>query len=209
MRTKLRSKVTLLFMMLGMLLAVPAIALADQLVNNLDVSIDNGRESLALESHGRSGTAEIFVNPTSTGGSEPAACNFNAAGEKLKVRVAATNANASVEWDEADATQTNAAKDTIEFTGCDNPATNDNNPSTTAGLENSKTVKVTSGAITGATANSPIEFFIVTPTTAPEYPGGTFDTLTARFEVNITRDSTRPTVTGTPTGPGGRYQRHG
>src|SRR5215216_4680681 len=41
MRTFLRGKVTLLFMMLGMLLAIPAIALADVIVNDIDSAGDN------------------------------------------------------------------------------------------------------------------------------------------------------------------------
>jgi hypothetical protein len=35
MRTYLRGKITLLFLMLGLLLAIPAVALADILVNNV------------------------------------------------------------------------------------------------------------------------------------------------------------------------------
>ena len=48
MRTMLRGKATLLFMMLGMLLAVPAIALADDISNNLDTSVDAVAEDMPL-----------------------------------------------------------------------------------------------------------------------------------------------------------------
>jgi hypothetical protein len=41
MRTKLRGKVTLLFLILGLLLAIPAVALADVIVNDIDSAGDN------------------------------------------------------------------------------------------------------------------------------------------------------------------------
>ena len=39
MRTKLRGKATLLFMMLGMLIAIPTVALADNIVNDIDTTV--------------------------------------------------------------------------------------------------------------------------------------------------------------------------
>lgn len=67
MRTMLRGKVTLLFMMLGMLLAIPAIALADDVTNNLDGSVDTTLESMNLTVGGPNGTTTIYVEPTGTG----------------------------------------------------------------------------------------------------------------------------------------------
>ena len=40
MRTTLRGKITLLFMAFALMLALPAVALADDVYNNLDGSID-------------------------------------------------------------------------------------------------------------------------------------------------------------------------
>jgi hypothetical protein len=54
MRTKLRSKVTLLFMMLGMLVAIPAIALADNIQDSIDTS--QNKKSIAT------GTANTWTN---------------------------------------------------------------------------------------------------------------------------------------------------
>jgi hypothetical protein len=61
MRTRLmRGKFWLLFMTLGMLLAVAEVALADVIVNTLDDSIENQREIVNLESHGKSATVQIY-----------------------------------------------------------------------------------------------------------------------------------------------------
>jgi hypothetical protein len=47
-------------MTLGMLLAVAGVALADVIVNTLDDSIENQREIVNLESHGKSATVQIY-----------------------------------------------------------------------------------------------------------------------------------------------------
>jgi hypothetical protein len=197
MRTFLRGKVTLLFLTIAVLLAIPSIALADLVGNNLDTdTLDNQREIVSLESHGRSATVEMYILP-STGGTgsnaDPDAdCNFDSVTQTLKLKVVNDNnssAVSSVIWDETNATQTTSPKDTIEFTGCDNPSTTDVK-------ENAQTVKVTSGNITQAsTAN--IAFEIVSNTT-----GGNFELQTGRFAVDVTPDVTAPTVQGTPTGSG-------
>ena len=61
MRTFLRGKVTLLFMVLGMLLAIPAVALADQIVGDADVVDANiqGSENLGTVAPG----ATVSPNP--------------------------------------------------------------------------------------------------------------------------------------------------
>ena len=60
MRTKLRSKYGLLFVVCAVLLAIPVMALADLVGNNLDNdTLDNNRETVNLESHGNSATVEM------------------------------------------------------------------------------------------------------------------------------------------------------
>jgi hypothetical protein len=69
MRTFLRGKVTPLFMMLGMLLAVPAIALADIVANDLDTTVDNTAEVMPLQVGGANGTTKLYVLNTNSSGS--------------------------------------------------------------------------------------------------------------------------------------------
>src|SRR5215218_7250874 len=60
MRTWLRGKVTLLFMMLGLLLAIPAIALADTLLIQNDVNVNAN----ATHAPGDTGAANVVLNVT-------------------------------------------------------------------------------------------------------------------------------------------------
>ena len=64
MRTKLRSKVTLLFMTCAVLLAIPAMALADTVTNNVDGTVDTSLETMNLTAGGSDGSAKIYVEPT-------------------------------------------------------------------------------------------------------------------------------------------------
>jgi hypothetical protein len=74
MRTKLRSKVTLLFMTFGLLLAIPAIALADDISNNLDPTIDAAAEVMPLTVGGANGTTQLAVTPRNGDGKN--GCNL-------------------------------------------------------------------------------------------------------------------------------------
>ena len=68
MRTFLRSKVRLLFMTCAVLLAIPAIALADNITNNLDASVDSTAEVMTLQVGATSGnTTQLSVIPTGSG----------------------------------------------------------------------------------------------------------------------------------------------
>jgi VCBS repeat-containing protein len=60
MRTWMRSKVTLLFIMLGLLLAIPAIALADTLLIRNDLNVNAN----ATHNPGDTGTANVVLNVT-------------------------------------------------------------------------------------------------------------------------------------------------
>ena len=188
MRTRLRSKVTLLFLTCAMLIAVPAVAaFADLVGNNLDTdSLDNQRETVNLASHGKSATVEMYIQASTGSGDADDGCNFDTSTEKLKLRVFEqsdpNNAVSSVVWDEPGATTTTTTNDTIEYTGCDNPAT--------TAIENGQTVKVTSANVspaTGTTFDANIDFAEVSNNT-----GGTFDTQTGRFMVKVAKDVTPP-----------------
>jgi hypothetical protein len=61
MRTKLRSKISLLFLTCAVLLAIPAVALADVVVNNLDNTVDTTLEEMNLTAGGTNGTAKLYV----------------------------------------------------------------------------------------------------------------------------------------------------
>jgi hypothetical protein len=72
MRTFLRGKVTLLFMTLGLVLAVPAIALADNVVN--DVAVDTNGVKIVTVQAGGSG-ASVGYKIVGTGGDGQTGCN--------------------------------------------------------------------------------------------------------------------------------------
>jgi hypothetical protein len=74
MRTFLRGKVTLLFMMLGLLLAIPAIALADTLLIQNDLNVNAN----ATHAPGDTGTANVVLNVTNgTPAGDTNGCNAN------------------------------------------------------------------------------------------------------------------------------------
>ena len=74
MRTKLRSKVTLFFMTCAVILAIPAIALADDISNNLDASVDAVAENMPLTVGGANGTTQLYVVPQN--GDGKSGCNL-------------------------------------------------------------------------------------------------------------------------------------
>src|SRR5919112_2303105 len=88
MRTKLRSKVTLLFMTCAVLIAIPAIALADDISNNLDASIDAAAEVMPLTVGGADGTTQLFVTPRN--GDSKNGCNLTSS-TSLGLSVSSSN----------------------------------------------------------------------------------------------------------------------
>src|SRR5215203_4477230 len=65
MRTYLRGKITLLFMTFGLLLAIPAIALADNVVNNVSVTPSSGGQKQVTVEAGQTSTAVAYrINAT-------------------------------------------------------------------------------------------------------------------------------------------------
>jgi hypothetical protein len=87
MRTFLRGKITLLFITCAVLLAIPAIALADDIANNLDASIDADVETTSVNT-GSTKTVGYLVQPRN--GDDQNGCNIQG-GEALTVNVASSN----------------------------------------------------------------------------------------------------------------------
>jgi hypothetical protein len=87
MRIMLRSKIALLFLTCALLLAIPAVAFADDVGNNLDNDIDATLETMNLTAGGSNGTAKIYVSPTQDGIN---GCNLKNAGE-VTVNVSSDN----------------------------------------------------------------------------------------------------------------------
>src|SRR5215208_2998517 len=88
MRTRLRSKVTLLFMTCALLLAIPAIALADDVANNLDTSIDATVETTSVNT-GSTKNVGYLVQPRNAPDPENG-CNLQGS-ETLKVNVTSSD----------------------------------------------------------------------------------------------------------------------
>ena len=88
MRTYLRGKMTLLFMTCAVLLAVPAIALADDISNNIDASVDAAAEVMPLTTGGANGTTQLFVTPQNGDGKN--GCNLTSS-KTLGLSVSSSN----------------------------------------------------------------------------------------------------------------------
>lgn len=130
MRTRLRSKVTLLFMMCAVLLAIPAMALADTLqINNTLVVGSN-----VSKDPGQSGTGTVWLDPSDNSTDPQNGCN---ATDPAPVTVTFTSSD----------TSKIANPEPITLTGCGTNAAKDFSynvaPSATAG-----TVQI-SGAVSG------------------------------------------------------------
>jgi hypothetical protein len=61
MRTWLRGKISLLFVVCAALLAIPVVALADDVSNNLDPSVDAVAEDMPLTVGGANGTTQLYI----------------------------------------------------------------------------------------------------------------------------------------------------
>src|SRR4028119_2178081 len=76
MRTKLRSRISLLFMSFALVLALPAVALAAERGNVLDGNaLDSQYEQMALETGGKTKETLIYVFAVQGDGNS-GACNF-------------------------------------------------------------------------------------------------------------------------------------
>jgi hypothetical protein len=81
---------TLLFMTCAVLLAIPAVALADIVANNLDTTVDTVAEEMPLQVGGADGTTKLYViNQNTNQGDTINNCNLNGA-SNLKVDVSSS-----------------------------------------------------------------------------------------------------------------------
>ena len=85
MRTKLRSKISLLFMMCAVLIAIPAIALADDLRNNLDTTFDANFEVLTMQTGSAAQNVNIVLQAQGSDGE--GGCNIGNATDSEKIEV--------------------------------------------------------------------------------------------------------------------------
>ncbi|MDP9438030.1 MAG: MBG domain-containing protein [Actinomycetota bacterium] len=164
------------FVALAVMLAIPAVAFADVVYNNVDDSVESvvinkdgtttGLEEFTLKAGGESKDVSFKVK-AGTGdaaGDGDKDCNFDADTEKLTVNVVISDP-AAVTVD----------KTTLTFGACEPEA---------------QTVKVTSKS--GITQNKSAT---VTLAEASNTTGGKFDYSPAKFKVNVTADTTSPKVT--------------
>src|SRR5215211_1003116 len=93
MRTMLRSKVTLLFLALAVVLAIPAIAFADVVSNNLDNTVDASAETvnMATGDQAKQVTFRVIPQDKSVDGNQ--GCNFDGVNSTLTVNVTSSNAS--------------------------------------------------------------------------------------------------------------------
>jgi hypothetical protein len=87
MRTKLRGKFTLLFMTFGLLLALPAVALADTIQDNVTDNVTSALQLTAGDANSKP-TAEVRVIGNSAQQDPDPSCNFDAATESIKLKFA-------------------------------------------------------------------------------------------------------------------------
>ncbi|MDQ3707570.1 MAG: hypothetical protein M3437_20545, partial [Chloroflexota bacterium] len=193
MRTRLmRGKITLLFMTCAVLLAVPTIALADDLRNNIDNSFDANFEVLTLPASGASQNVNVVLQTQGSDGDN--GCNLDGS-EKIQVQAVSSSSAASVKW-------ALTGTDKVDFLDCG--ASNSRNltvtPGSSAGSTN-VTFKITS---TGATESSTQPGVWTVPITGT----GTYDLNTARFTVNVTPPpNTPPSVSVTGVTHGVTYDK--
>jgi hypothetical protein len=193
MRTMLRGKATLLFMTLGLLLAVPAVALADDFRNNLDATFDANFELLTLQAgHVPAQTQTVNIVLQGQGSDGEGGCNVDAGEGPVTVKAKSSNSSvASVKW-----VSTNT--DTVNFTDCAAP--NSKNLLVTAGSAGSANVTL---EITNGTLNTTTGLYTVSSTGS-----GTYDVSTAQFTVNVTPPpNTPPTVSVTGVTNGAIYDK--
>jgi hypothetical protein len=180
MRTWLRGKITLLFMTCAVLLAVPAIALADDLRNDLDNSFEADFEVLSLPAGGASDDVNIVLQTQGSDGD--GGCNLDGS-EKIEVQAVSSSSAASVKW-------ADTGNDKVEFLGC-NAASSENLTVTPGSIAGTADITF---KITGATDTPTPGVYTVTST-----GGGTYDVRTAQFRVNVTAPPNNPpdvSVTG-------------
>jgi hypothetical protein len=180
MRTFLRGKVRLLVLTFALVLAIPAVALADDLRNNLDGTFEAAFELLTLQAGqvpAQTQTVNIVLQGQGSDGD--GGCNIDPGEGPITVKAKSSNSSvASVKW-----VSTNT--DTVNFTDCAAP--NSKNLLVTAGSAGSANVtfEITNGTATATPG-------VYTVSSIPG--GGTYDVRNGQFTVNVTPPPNTPPV---------------
>jgi hypothetical protein len=169
MRTFLRGKITLLFMTFGLLLAIPAVALADNIQDNIADDVASSLQLTAGDANSDK-TAEIKVIGNNAQQDPDSGCNFDTATESLTIKF---NTPTGVTATAVDGATTTPGE--MKFTAC--------------GVDQTVNLSASSSAVAG---DYTVTATIVTNATG----GGTFvNQVSIPITVSPPPDSTAPTVT--------------
>ena len=184
MRTRLRSKISLLFMTFGLLLAVPAVALADNIQDNIT---DNVASSLQLTAGDANSdkTAEIKIIGNNAMMDPDSGCNFDTATESLTLSFNTPTGVTATALDGATATPGQ-----MKFTAC--------------GVDQTVKFSASSSAVAG---NYTVTANIVNNAT----DGTFFNQVSIPITVNAPADTTPPEISyvldpASPDGNNGWYK---
>ncbi len=168
MRTKLRGKISLLFMTFGLLLAIPAVALADNIQDNVTDNVTSALQLTAGDANSKP-TAEVRVVGNNAQQDPDSGCNFDTATESLTIKF---NTPTGVTATALDGATTTPGE--MKFTGC--------------GLD--QTVQFT--ASSSATAGN----YTVTANVVTNGTNGTFvNQVSIPITVSPPTDTTKPVIT--------------
>jgi hypothetical protein len=149
------------------LLAIPIIALADQIDNGLTNNVNAAKETTSVEANK---TTQVAIGIVATNGNNVNGCNFNDANDELKINVQSS-----------DTSKVEVVTPTITFKGtalCDNTGT--------PAIENAQMVTVKGVSVGSAD--------ILFSQGDVNTTGGTFQYQFADFTVNVTPDVTAPSA---------------
>lgn len=144
MRTTLRSKLTLLFMAFSLMVALPAVALADDISNNLDNSVDAVAETISLNTGGPNGTTQLYVIQRNGDGKN--GCNLTG-GTELKISLSSNNTSVAT-----------VSPSNVTFTSCSDT------PTVTVTPHNQGTATISASQVSNTTDGSfnlaPVNFTV-------------------------------------------------
>jgi hypothetical protein len=176
MRTYLRGKFTLLFMTCGLLLAIPAIALADNIQDNVTDNVTSALQLTAGDANSKP-TAEVRIIGNNAQQDPDAGCNFDTATESLTIKFNTPTGVTATALDGATATPGE-----MKFTAC----------------AVDQTVEFS------ASSSAPAGDYTVTANIVTNGTNGTFvNQVSIPIKVSPPPDTTAPTSTASATVPNG------
>jgi hypothetical protein len=151
------------------LLAVPAIALADNIVNSVDPTIDAVAETMPLNQNGANGTTTLYVDPTNGDGKN--GCNFGGTTGTLQLAISSSDTSVAT-----------VSPSSVTFSSCGDVKTLTVTPHN-AGTANINVTQTSNG--TGATFNlDPAQFKVVVAPPANTAPAVTVNGVTGGASYN-------------------------